>query len=134
MYQMRSHEREYVADIFEWALQVGIQTIEIRAFIQHKKLKNGLLQRVPGWKCRLMALRGNEWRRFNFEADSMEELKFSMADYIAGSVKDMPESGLDMFSPEDTEFIPPEDIAQEEDSASEFDDLDDEEEEDVDCL
>lgn len=78
---MKQHEREFVADIIEWSLQTGIQTLRISAYIQTdpKSVEKGTphLKR-PMFSCEYVHMVEGNWKSKKFEAPSVEELRFLM--------------------------------------------------------
>ena len=80
-YVMKSHEREFVADILEWSLQSGIQTIGIRAYIQTdpRSVEKGIPHiKTPMFSCEFVHMVDGEWQTEHWEASSIEELRFQM--------------------------------------------------------
>jgi len=76
-YQMKPHEKEYIADFFEWAMQCGVKTIELRAYIVESG-KGKMFKRIPEFKCRCHIFENGTFKTYEYKAHTIEDLRFKM--------------------------------------------------------
>lgn len=79
----KPHEIEYISDVFQWASECNIQTIELRMYhkIDPKTVGNGKRhKKIVMFKCTYMELEGNRWISVTHEAETIEKLRHKMGD------------------------------------------------------
>lgn len=76
-------------NIFQWALDKGLQTLEVRVFHKHKNFR-GIQTKTPMWKCRFMALDGNNWKQHEYVSETLEGLESQMSKVMKAKVAELP--------------------------------------------